>query len=522
MCAMPDGKDASKSTGSSQKRPAVVTPPAALSTDATTKRCKLQSTEPSNGPQRNLFDVKEREESSQQDDHTQTQSFPYSHHSQAEQEFDDDIPRIFVHRGLNEPAVQLVPTEEQGTRLVFSVGRNPSSSLPCAHPFVSWDHARLIHDQRDSSFSIQATKKCFIRDDSASKWIIVPAGTERCIHDTQTVRLLPNAPSCENNSCLGQFTLVPVLQRPGVNRVGSASMDFEYQKLLRALKCHGQHQSNKKGGNTTLREMFTMSINLRSKDFQISLLPVTTLRKIFAVSAVLEAIWYLRGEDHVQFLQRHQQRFWDRQAHKDTAWVGFSYGLLANYSDINPLEENVIQPLAAGKTSRNMVCTLTKHGEPTVQQACTSSIQFAVAQNEQNEEELNLTVTQRSSDVILGLPHDVIVWSIILHLVRREVSLRTHGMRKLRAGTLQFCISAGGAHYYDINAESFEELLDRKPVLDVNPSLVVDASCEHQDIFTLAKQYDDKEETCPNGIPKLRVRDYTRSNPRMNVAQATE
>jgi hypothetical protein len=101
--------------------------------------------------------------------------------------------------------------------------------------------------------------------------------------------------------------------------------------------------------------MLTMSMNLCSKDVQISLLPVTTLRKIFAVSAVLEAIWYLQG---VQFLQGHQQRLWDRQAHHGTAWVGFNYGLLTNYSGVNPLEEQVIRPLVAGKTSRNMVCTL--------------------------------------------------------------------------------------------------------------------------------------------------------------------
>jgi hypothetical protein len=65
---------------------------------------------------------------------------------------------------------------------------------------------------------------------------------------------------------------------------------------------------------------------------------------------------------------------------------------------------------------------------------------------------------------------------------------------------LEFSISAGGAHYYDINADNFEELLDRKPILDVNPSLVVDESCEHQDVFTLAKQYDDKEDACPKSL----------------------
>ena len=33
---------------------------------------------------------------------------------------------------------------------------------------------------------------------------------------------------------------------------------------------------------------------------------------------------------------------------------------------------------------------------------------------------LDMVVTQRSSDVILGLPYDIIVWSLLLHLICRE------------------------------------------------------------------------------------------------------
>jgi Thymidylate synthase len=82
-----------------------------------------------------------------------------------------------------------------------------------------------------------------------------------------------------------------------------------------------------------------------------------------------------------------------------------------------------------------MVCTPTKPDEPAVQQACTSSIQLSSRKIGKNEE-LNLTVTQRSLDVFLGLPHDVIAWSIILHFCPLEVGLRTQVTRKLRAGMM--------------------------------------------------------------------------------------
>lgn len=151
-----------------------------------------------------------------------------------------------------------------------------------------------------------------------------------------------------------------------------------------------------------------------------------------------------------------------------------------------------------------MVCTLCKPGEATVQQACTSSVQFTVSA----EGTLDLTVNQRSSDVILGLPHDVIAWSVILHLVRREVSLRTKGKRKIRAGHLHFCIAGGGAHVYEINKENLETLLEREPLADVNPCLLVDDSCAAlgMGMFELARSFGDNVH-CAKGA-RLRVAGY--------------
>ena len=60
-------------------------------------------------------------------------------------------------------------------------------------------------------------------------------------------------------------------------------------------------------------------------------------------------------------------------------------------------------------------------GVGTLQEACTSTCQFIVRQ----ERRLDLVLHQRSSDVVVGLPHDVIAWSVLLHLVCREVGLRS-------------------------------------------------------------------------------------------------
>jgi thymidylate synthase len=120
-----------------------------------------------------------------------------------------------------------------------------------------------------------------------------------------------------------------------------------------------------------------------------------------------------------------------------------------------------------------MACILLKPGEPTMQDACTKCVQFTINNDDSDLEVLDITVDQRSSDVILGLPHDACCWSIILHLVRREVYMLSR--RRLGAGKVTFMIAAGAAYVYDINQVEFQELRKREPkVLNELPELIIE------------------------------------------------
>jgi hypothetical protein len=88
-------------------------------------------------------------------------------------------------------------------------------------------------------------------------------------------------------------------------------------------------QINKKGASKTLRDAHTLLIDLHSDNFDTNLLPITTLRKLHGGQmAIYEALWYIRGENHIDFLQRHGCKFWDAQAEKCGSFVGLSYVLL--------------------------------------------------------------------------------------------------------------------------------------------------------------------------------------------------
>jgi len=347
--------------------------------------------------------------------------------------------------------------------------------------------------------------------------------------------------------------------RPHCHQYGC--FDSQWKDLLRKAKDDGILQNNNKGPNWTLHEQVTLSLDLHDASCcDRMFVPLPTLRPISFRMVVVEAMWYLRGEAHINFLLENGCKFWSKQADDDN-WIGLNYGLLTNWSSNrafgqrhNQLETLVIQPLVAGMLSRNMTCSLLNPSEPTKQSSCTSSVQFNVRPAAENHDSstittncnpmyfLDITVTQRSSDTLLGLPNDVAVWSIIAHLVAREVRMRCSSSRdrscqesssttgasdldqprcselllNLRAGKMQFVINSGCAHTYQLNASALDEILSRqtatpssgirRPYFEVNSD---------RSMFELADESRVNKE-------QWKLFDYDRVYPKLVIEQACE
>ena len=399
----------------------------------------------------------------------------------------------------------------------FTIGRDDECDLVSNDERVSREHCILEFDEYETCTLI-AKRMCWVyttgTEEDGRSWDTVLPDETMTLVSGQNFRLLPPGSSKDAKSPGIQYVLyIAKFPSPKHQFSGSYSFDVQYLNLLKAIQREGDFQENKKGSNKTLRRSFTFNIDL-SDESDRNILPLTFVRSLYGGrAAIFEAIWYLRGEDHVKFLQENKNHFWDKQC-SDDGWLGLNYGLLTNFPQrdgrrVNQLEETVLSRLCRKEKSRNMVCMLVKPGEATNQVACTSSIQFSVSEDgEYGVERLDLTINQRSSDAMVGLPHDVVVWSIILHLVRREVALRTSGKRTLAAGNLNFIISAGGAHVYSLNADECEMLLERKPKDCHQPYLEIESD---EPLFSLTKNFDAR---------KFRIHDYTGFHPAIKLRQA--
>lgn len=274
------------------------------------------------------------------------------------------------------------------------------------------------------------------------------------------------------------------------------SFDQQYRRMLRTILRAPRLTAGQRRGPTREAQQSSQKIviDLRGTDDCAMPLPGSSLRWINKHPIPIELLWYLRGDDNIAYLQQHGVRFWDADA-DEHGFLGMNYGLMTNFDgkrgpgivENNQLEK-VIRNLCAGKIeSRNNIVTLCNPDASTRQAACTSS--FQVKGNSRTNT-LDMTVNQRSSDVCIGLPFDIVIWSILLHLICREVELRTRGHTgaeslKLSAGTLTFEIVS--AHIYLKNEGAAVELLKRAiiPAETEQPHLRIDDSKRDTSMFML-------------------------------------
>ena len=357
------------------------------------------------------------------------------------------------------------------------IGRGRAADVPISNdPSVSAQHARLVREDGDDHRLFSVSQQCFVSSAGGEWRQLGDQGHLLRSGDRFALQRL-------NGDADGAPKHVFEYQRD-VSRGDppSRAFDEQYIELIARIRRDGEKQDNKKGVNRTLGEEFVLSVDLDGSaagedDEPPMALPLTTLRQITPRLALVEAMWYLRGEETIAYLQRRGCRFWDKQAivHEGIdGWVGLGYGLLVRSphpdgSDTNPLEAEVLAPLIAGKCSRNMYVSLDTGDAKTVQKPCTSGVQFTV-RPAGGGRRLDLTLHQRSSDVAVGLPFDVVVWATILHLVCREVRRRAPDAT-IFAGRLTFNLAS--AHIYDINANDVDTVAERAPLRGVESTLVV-------------------------------------------------
>ena len=200
--------------------------------------------------------------------------------------------------------------------------------------------------------------------------------------------------------------------------------------------------------------------------------PILTIREMSLKAAITELRFFIQGFTDKSWLQMRGNKFWDKwcnvtseefmglvsanipvnTAARMTTDLGPIYGYQwrkFNGTGIDQLKD-VLSLLRTSPNSRRMLVSawnplqLASMALP----PCHDSFQFI-----SNGKDLDLIWRQRSCDIAIGLPYDILLYGLLLTLVAHDVGMEPRFL------TGQF----GDTHVYDVNKSKLDSILERNP-----------------------------------------------------------
>lgn len=267
----------------------------------------------------------------------------------------------------------------------------------------------------------------------------------------------------------------------------------EYKKALQHILDNGQDKTDRTGTGTRSVFGYQMRFDL-SKGF-----PATTTKKLAWKSVVSELLWFLEGSGDERRLAEilhgtkdpEKKTIWTANAEADY-WkphakyagdLGRVYGvqwrtwrspeeqwnpeLMGSVVHIKTVDQvyNLIENLKRDPSSRRHIISAWNPGEldQMALPPCHVLSQFDVTDGK-----LSCQLYQRSCDMFLGVPFNIASYSLLTHIIAREVGLEVG----------DFVWTGGDCHIYNNHFDAVKEQLQREertlPVLKFDTKSILD------------------------------------------------
>ena len=182
--------------------------------------------------------------------------------------------------------------------------------------------------------------------------------------------------------------------------------------------------------------------------------PLLTTKRVHLKSIIYELLWFLRGDTNVKYLHEHKVTIWDEWADKQGE-LGPIYGKQwrrwqgPNGKQVDQIAK-AVETIRNNPHSRRIVVIAFNPGDlPEVAPpACHTFFQFYVS-----GDRLSLQLSQRSADLMLGVPFNIASYSLLILILAK--------LLKLEPGS--FVHDYGDVHIYENHVSQFKEQLQRKP-----------------------------------------------------------
>jgi len=211
-----------------------------------------------------------------------------------------------------------------------------------------------------------------------------------------------------------------------------------YKELVNECLNEGYSQG---GRNGETLELFGRQLKFDlSKGF-----PIVTGRKMFYKGVFGELAAFLKGPSHIDDFKGEGCHYWDKFADIDGG-LRLAYGnAWRDFHGVDQLENLLFSLKDTPASRRHLISAWDPSGlDQLTLQCCHYAYQWNVQGGK-----LNMTWVQRSADLMLGLPSDIILAALWNHLIAAEVGLQ--------AGELT--VQLGSVHIYKEHLETAQVYL---------------------------------------------------------------
>ena len=244
----------------------------------------------------------------------------------------------------------------------------------------------------------------------------------------------------------------------------------QYLDLVKHVLEKGDFKEDRTGTGTKSVFGYQMRFDL-SKGF-----PMLTTKKLHLKSIIYELLWFLKGDTNIKYLNENSVRIWNEWA-DENGDLGPVYGFQWrnwNGDNIDQIKE-LIDNLKKNPNSRRMLVSAwnpsvlpdtSKSFNENISQGkvalppCHALFQFYV-----NDGKLSCQLYQRSADIFLGVPFNIVSYALLTMMMAQVCNLEVG----------DFVHTFGDAHIYTNHFEQTQLQLSREPralpKMKINPDV---------------------------------------------------
>lgn len=276
------------------------------------------------------------------------------------------------------------------------------------------------------------------------------------------------------------------------------NIENEYKALMAGILYGGEDKKDRTGTGT--KSVFGRTIK---HDMALGF-PILTSKRISFKAAKAELLWIIQGKTDLKYLEDNGVKYWrpdyERSGRTDET-LGPVYG--KQWRDFNGVDQllQLVHSINLNPHSRrHMVSAWAPHelGDM-VLPPCHYAFQVNI-----NNGRMDLMWQQRSADVFLGLPYDIVMYGLLLEMLAKHAGLQPG----------QLIGQLGDCHLYNNHIEQAKEYISRPQ--RVLPTLELDKTISLQAAITMddrANKHHGLELSFPE-MKDIRLKGY---NPYPNI-----